>query len=152
MNTQEILEMRQKVILVLKEIFDPEIPVNIWDLGIVYGVDVEEILTTNSDLSLDSNLNHKPELDIIADFENLQNDFPSNLQKNIVSKNPKKAIVTMTLTSPNCPAIESLPAEIKQKIKEQIAEITEVAINLVWEPTWNQNLMTEEARLELGML
>ena len=129
MNTQEIIQIRKKIILALKEIFDPEIPVNIWDLGIVYGVDVQE------------NLIKKPVLNLKNSETNLE----------LSSKKTKKAIITMTLTSPNCPAIESLPAEIKQKVKE-ISEINEVTINLVWEPIWNQNLMTEEARLELGML
>jgi metal-sulfur cluster biosynthetic enzyme len=117
MQNKEFLEIRTQVISILKEIFDPEIPINIWDLGIIYGVDVQNIFQ----------------------------------EKNGKNPNLKKAIITMTLTSPNCPAIDSLPLEIEQKVKT-IKEIEEVKINLVWEPSWNESLMTEEAKLELGIL
>ncbi len=99
------LNLRQEVIKILKTIYDPEIPVNIWDLGLVYGVDIKDSL----------------------------------------------AQVVMTLTSPNCPAIDTLPQEIKESI-ESIDQIDECQVQIVWDPPWTKALMTEEARLELGML
>jgi len=98
------LEVRNKIIALLKTIFDPEIPTNIWDLGLVYGVDFEEGV----------------------------------------------AKIVMTLTSPNCPAIDTLPAKIEQTILN-LEEVTEVDLKIVWEPAWNANLMSEEVRLELGI-
>jgi FeS assembly SUF system protein len=106
MSNQNILiQKRKEVISILKTIFDPEIPVNIWDLGLVYGINYQDEIVT----------------------------------------------VTMTLTSPNCPAIDSLPEQIRQEI-ENLESVKEVFIELVWEPTWSKSLMTEEARLELGMI
>ena len=90
----------------LKNIYDPEIPVNIYDLGLVYEV------------KSDANGNVK---------------------------------ILMTLTSPNCPVAESLPGEVRAKIKE-IEEVNEVNINLVWEPPWNKDMMSDEAKLNLGFL
>ncbi len=96
----------QKVIEKLKTIFDPEIPVNIYELGLIYKVEVTESFNV---------------------------------------------ILEMTLTTPACPVAESLPSEVKQKIKD-IDGINEVFVDLVWEPPWNMNMMSEEAKLQLGML
>jgi FeS assembly SUF system protein len=104
-NQNNLIQKRKEIITILKTIFDPEIPVNIWDLGLVYGVDYKN----------------------------------------------KKAIITMTLTSPNCPAIDSLPEEIRTNI-ENISDVEEVIVDIVWEPAWNKSMMTDEARLELGMI
>ncbi len=89
----------------LKTVFDPEIPVNIYEMGLIYDVQVD-----------DSG---------VAD-------------------------VKMTLTSPNCPAAQSLPAEVEEKVKG-VEGITDATIEIVWEPTWNMEMMSEEAKLTLGM-
>lgn len=90
----------------LKTIFDPEIPVNLWELGLIYEVRV------------DDNFN---------------------------------AHIIMTLTTPNCPVAESLPAEVKEKI-QAIEGINEVDLELTFEPPWDPEMLSEEAKLELGML
>jgi len=104
MKDKKFLE--QEVIDLLKTVFDPEIPVNIYELGLIYKVEIT----------------------------------PSN-----------NAIVEMTLTTPACPVAESLPAEVKDRIKG-IHEINEVFVELVWEPQWNMDMMSDEAKLQLGML
>jgi FeS assembly SUF system protein len=104
MKEKEFLE--KEVIDLLKTVFDPEIPVNIYELGLIYKVEIT------------------PEND---------------------------AIVEMTLTTPACPVAESLPAEVKQRISG-VHEINDVSVNLVWEPQWNMDMMSEEAKLQLGML
>ena len=96
----------QKIISVLQTVYDPEIPVDIYELGLIYNIKLED----NGDTE-----------------------------------------ITMTLTSPACPVAESLPGEVRQKIKE-IEEVNEVNINLVWEPPWNKDMMSEEAKLNLGFL
>ena len=103
---QDIFQLETKIVNLLKDTYDPEIPVNIYDLGLIYDIDIDE-------------------------------------QKNVK--------VTMTLTAPNCPVADILPNEIKEKI-ETIPEIPSVEIDLVFEPPWNQSMMSEEALFELGML
>tara|TARA_X000000368_G_C22525481_1_gene491125 strand:+ start:108 stop:410 length:303 start_codon:yes stop_codon:yes gene_type:complete len=98
-------DIKNKVIDEVKKIFDPEIPVNIYDLGLIYKIEVDE-------------------------------------------KNKVK--VDMTLTSPNCPVAESLPNEVKDSIKK-IDGVSEVDLNLVWEPPWDKDKMTEAAKLELNL-
>jgi len=98
--------LEQKIISVLETIYDPEIPVNIYELGMIYDVKVKE----NSDVD-----------------------------------------ILMTLTSPACPVAESLPGEVKEKIKG-IEDIKEVNVELVWEPPWNKDMMSDEAKLNLGLL
>lgn len=100
------LVIEAQVLDTLRTCFDPEIPVNIYDLGLVYEVTVEE---------------------------------------------GGAVTIVMTLTSPHCPAVQSLPAEIEQKVKG-VAGVTEVKIDLVWEPPWDQSKMSEAARLQLGMM
>ena len=96
----------EKIIKVLKTIFDPEIPVDIYELGLIYDVFVNE------------------------DFD---------------------AKVLMTLTSPNCPVAESLPAEVEEKVKS-IMGINQVEVEMTFDPPWTKDLMSEEAKLELGFL
>lgn len=98
--------LRDKVIDVIKTIFDPEIPVNIYDLGLVYRVDVLPI---------------------------------NNVQ------------ITMTLTAPSCPAAQSLPVEVDQKVRE-IEGVNDVHVQVTWDPPWDKSMMSEEAQLELGWL
>ena len=98
--------LQQAVIDALKEIYDPEIPVNIYDLGLIYGVEVTED----------------------ADVE-----------------------VIMTLTTPHCPVAESMPGEVELRAAS-VPGVRDAEVNLVWDPPWSPEKMTDEARLELGML
>lgn len=99
-------ELRDQVVEVLKTVFDPEIPVNIYDLGLIYTVDVNEA---------------------------------------------RDVKVEMTLTSANCPAAQSMPAEVEYKTRS-IEGIGEVTVDVVWDPPWTPEHMSEVARLELGMM
>jgi len=97
--------LEQLVIDALKTIFDPEIPVNIYDLGLIYGVEIAD------------------------DFQ---------------------VKILMTLTSPGCPVAQTFPGTVEQRVA-QIPEVTDCLVELVWEPAWTQERMSEVARLELGM-
>jgi FeS assembly SUF system protein len=99
-------ELYESVIQALKEIYDPEIPVNIYDLGLIYGVD------------------------ITADGH---------------------ASVQMTLTTPHCPVAESMPGEVELRVGS-VPGIGHAEVNLVWDPPWDPQKMTDDAKLELGML
>ncbi len=99
-------DLYEAVVAALKEIFDPEIPVNIYDLGLIYGVDVDE----NAGVS-----------------------------------------VSMTLTTPHCPVAESMPAEVEMRVSA-VPGVRDAEVNLVWDPPWDPAKMSDEARLELGML
>lgn len=105
-KTIDTNELGEKVVQVLKTIYDPEIPVDIYELGLIYDVFVNE----NSDVK-----------------------------------------ILMTLTTPNCPVAESLPMEVEERIKS-IDMINEVEVEMTFDPPWSQDLMSEEAKLELGML
>jgi len=98
--------LKQKIVECLKNIFDPEIPVNIYELGLIYEIEVLPI---------------------------------NNVQ------------IVMTLTAPNCPAAQSLPIEVDQKVR-QIESVNDVHVSVTWTPPWNKSMMSEEAQLELGML
>lgn len=98
--------LQQKIISVLETVFDPEIPVNIYELGMIYDVKIDDNAIVN---------------------------------------------ITMTLTSPMCPVAESLPGEVRDKIKK-IEEVNDVNVELVWEPPWNKDMMSDEAKLNLGFL
>lgn len=99
-------EIENKVISALRQVFDPEIPVNIYDLGLIY------------DLRMDDQYNVK---------------------------------VLMTLTTPNCPVAEDMPGIVKKEI-EQIEGIGKVTVELTFDPPWDMDKLTDEAKLELGML
>jgi FeS assembly SUF system protein len=99
-------DIYEAVIAALKDIFDPEIPVNIYDLGLIYGVDVDS----------DSGV-----------------------------------VVTMTLTTPHCPVAESMPGEVELRVSA-VPGVRDAEVNLVWDPPWDPAKMSDEARLELGML
>lgn len=98
--------MKEKVIDVLKTIYDPELPVSIWELGLIYEI---SILPLN------------------------------NVQ------------IVMTLTAPGCPAAQSLPVEVDQKVKE-IEGVNDVHVAVTWSPAWNKSMMSEAAQLELGFM
>ncbi|MBQ7823466.1 MAG: DUF59 domain-containing protein [Bacteroidaceae bacterium] len=102
----ELLSVEEKIVQMLKTVYDPEIPVNVYDLGLIYKVDVDD------------------------------------------DKNVK---IDMTLTAPNCPAADFIVEDIRMKI-ESIDDVKNVDIQLVFEPEWDKDMMSEEAKLELGFL
>ncbi|WP_431163821.1 SUF system Fe-S cluster assembly protein [Flagellimonas beolgyonensis] len=99
-------ELGEKIVKILKTIYDPEIPVDIYELGLIYDV-----------------------------FVNEANDVK----------------ILMTLTSPNCPVAETLPVEVEEKVKT-IDSLNDVEVEITFDPPWTQELMSEEAKLELGLL
>ena len=99
-------EIYEAVVTALKEIYDPEIPVNIYDLGLIYGVEVDD---------------------------------------------EAGVVVTMTLTTPHCPVAETMPGEVELRAAS-VPGVRDAEVNLVWDPPWGPDKMTDEARLELGML
>lgn len=102
-NGQEIGE---KVVRILKTIYDPEIPVDIYELGLIYDV----MVSSDADVK-----------------------------------------ILMTLTSPNCPVAETLPVEVEEKVKS-LKEVNDAEVEITFDPPWTKDLMSEEAKLELGML
>ena len=102
----ERIELEEKIVEMIKTVYDPEIPVNIYDLGLIYRIEV---------------------------------------------KNDNSVEIDMTLTAPNCPAADFMMEDVRMKV-EGIEGIGAVNLNLVFEPEWSQDLMTEEAKLELGLL
>jgi len=98
-------DIKNRVIEEVKKIYDPEIPVNIYELGLIYKIEVDE--------------------------------------KNKIN-------IDMTLTSPNCPVAESLPKEVKENIKK-VEGVSDVSLNLVWEPPWDKDKMADAAKLELNL-
>ena len=105
-TSKEIEILGEEIIKIISGIYDPEIPVNIYELGLIYDVKISD-----------------------------QGDVK----------------IEMTLTSPNCPVAESLPAEVEEKVKA-IEKINDVEVNIAFDPAWTKEMMSEEARLELGML
>jgi len=102
----ETAELKEKVIECLQNIFDPEIPVNIYELGLIYEIDILPV---------------------------------NNVQ------------IVMTLTSPACPAAQSIPIEVDQKVRT-IEGVNDVYVSVTWTPAWNKSMMSEAAQLELGYM
>ncbi|EJW94376.1 FeS assembly SUF system protein [gut metagenome] len=102
----EKFEIEEKIVAMLKTVYDPEIPVNVYDLGLIYKIDVAD----GGEVAID-----------------------------------------MTLTAPNCPAADFIMEDIRQKI-ESVEGVHSATINLVFEPEWDKDMMSEEAKLELGFL
>ncbi|MBP3715781.1 MAG: DUF59 domain-containing protein [Phocaeicola sp.] len=100
------LELEEKIVRMLKTVYDPEIPVNVYDLGLIYRIEV------NEDLSVE---------------------------------------IDMTMTAPNCPAADFIVEDVRQKV-DSIEGIKQTDINLVFEPEWNKDMMSEEAKLDLGFI
>lgn len=98
--------LHQKIVEKLKTIFDPELPVNIYDLGLIYKIDIND------------------------------NGYVQ---------------ITMTLTAPSCPAAQSLPVEVDQKVRE-VEGVSDVNVMITWTPKWDKSMMSEVAALELGFL
>lgn len=99
-------ELEEKIIKMLKTVYDPEIPVDIYELGLIYKVDIDD---------------------------------------------DKNVVIDMTLTAPNCPAADFILEDVRMKV-ESIEEVKSVDIRLVFEPEWDKDMMSEEAKLELGFL
>lgn len=106
MNDKTKVDLGEKIVEVVKTIYDPEIPVDIYELGLIYDVFVNEDMDVK---------------------------------------------VLMTLTSPNCPVAETLPMEVEEKIRS-IEEVRNAEVEITFDPTWTQDMMSEEAKLELGFL
>jgi FeS assembly SUF system protein len=106
MDTLEKKALEDKVVDAIKECYDPEIPVNIWELGLIYEVNVGDDPVVN---------------------------------------------IKMTLTAPGCPAARSLPIEVHERVA-QIPEISDVKVEVVWDPPWTPEMMSQEAKLELGFM
>lgn len=100
------LEIEEKIVKMLRTVYDPEIPVNVYDLGLIYKVEVDD----------DANI-----------------------------------VIDMTLTAPNCPAADFVAEDVRQKVAS-IEGAKSATVNLVFEPEWNKDMMSEEAKLELGFL
>jgi FeS assembly SUF system protein len=100
-------EIEEKIVSTIKNIYDPEIPVNIYDLGLIYDIKVTEEL---------------------------------------------EAYVKMTLTAPNCPVAGSLPVSVKQQILEEVDELEFADVEVVWEPQWHKDMISEAGLLQLGLL
>ena len=98
------MEVKNKIIEEIRKIYDPELPVNIYELGLIYDIKVDG----------------------------------------------RKAVIKMTLTTPNCPVAESLPKEVKEGAM-QVEEIDNVDLQLVWDPPWNKDMMSDAAKLELNL-
>lgn len=108
LKIRKISDMKERVIATLKLIHDPEIPVNIWDLGLVYNIDCND--------------------------------------------KKKEIHIKMTLTSPTCPVAEHIPPEVKKRVQQVITEAKTVEVELVWEPSWDDTMMSEEAKLILDIM
>ena len=106
MDNETKLKIEEKIIDMLKTVYDPEIPVNIYDLGLIYKIDLQD----DGDVSID-----------------------------------------MTLTAPNCPAADFIMEDVRQKV-DSVEGVNSSVINLVFEPEWDKDMMSEEAKLELGFL
>ena len=102
----EKFKIEEKIVAMLKTVYDPEIPVTVYDLGLIYKIDVSD---------------------------------------------NGEAVLDMTLTAPNCPAADFIMEDIRQKV-ESVEGVTSATINLVFEPEWDKDMMSEEAKLELGFL
>ena len=99
------MEIKSKIINEIRKIYDPELPVNIYELGLIYEIKVKG----------------------------------------------RKAEIKMTLTTPNCPVAETLPVDVEKKV-EEVHDINNVKVNIVFDPPWDRDMMSEEAKLDLGML
>ncbi len=113
MTPQDILKTEQSIVAALKGVFDPEIPVNIYDLGLIYEIDFEPSGAAEA---------------------------PAGV-----------AHIVMTLTAPNCPVADSLVEDVRRAVAG-VEGVSEVDLKLVFEPAWDKNMLSDEAKLELGLL
>jgi FeS assembly SUF system protein len=98
--------LRPRIIDAIRSVYDPEIPVNIWELGLICGIDIDE---------------------------------------------ERHVRIRMTLTAPGCPSAQSLPAEVERRVRG-VEPVTDVSVEVVWEPAWSPERMSEAAKLQLGVL
>ena len=101
-----VLSLRPRIIDAICSVYDPEIPVNIWELGLIYGIDVDS---------------------------------------------ERRVQILMTLTAPGCPSAQALPLEVERRVRE-VEGVAEVFVEVVWEPAWSPERMSDAAKLHLGML
>ena len=106
MDADTRLKIEERIIAMLKTVYDPEIPVNIYDLGLIYKIDLQD---------------------------------------------DGEVVLDMTLTAPNCPAADFIMEDVRQKV-DSVEGVTSSVVNLVFEPEWDKDMMSEEAKLELGFL
>ena len=104
-DPQKTAELKPPIVAAISTVYDPEIPVNIWELGLIYDVAVDAA---------------------------------------------GAALVTMTLTAPGCPAAQSLPSEVERKVRE-VAGVSDAKVDVVWEPGWTKDRMSDAAKLQLGL-
>ena len=102
----DLLQLESKIVNMLKTVYDPEIPVNVYDLGLIYEVDIDD---------------------------------------------DKNVTITMTLTAPNCPAADFILEDVRYKV-QSVAGVNNVIVDLTFDPEWNKDMLSEEAKLELGFL
>jgi len=102
----DLLQLESKIVNMLKTVYDPEIPVNVYDLGLIYEVDIDD---------------------------------------------DKNVTITMTLTAPNCPAADFILEDVRYKV-QSVPGVNNVIVDLTFEPEWNKDMLSEEAKLELGFL
>jgi FeS assembly SUF system protein len=100
------LALRPRIIEAIRSVYDPEIPVNIWELGLIYGVDVDD---------------------------------------------EGHVHVRMTLTAPGCPSAQALPLEVERRVRE-VEGVADVDVDVVWDPAWSADMMSDAAKLQLGVL
>jgi FeS assembly SUF system protein len=100
------LSLRPRIVEAVCSVYDPEIPVNIWELGLIYGIDIDS---------------------------------------------ERRVQIRMTLTAPGCPSAQALPIEVERKVRA-VAGVTDVCVDVVWEPAWSPDRMTDAAKLEMGLL
>lgn len=105
-TVEEQKDIEKRVIEALQTVYDPEVPVNIYEMGLIYGVELDPL---------------------------------------------GNAAISMTLTAPNCPAAQSLPMEVEEKVRA-VDGVNDVQLEIVWEPPWDPSLMSDAAKLQLGML
>ena len=105
-TVEEQKDIEKRVIEALQTVYDPEVPVNIYEMGLIYGVELDPL---------------------------------------------GNAAISMTLTAPNCPAAQSLPMEVEEKVRA-VDGVNDVHLDIVWEPPWDPSLMSDAAKLQLGML
>ena len=121
----EFLQTEEAIVAMLKTVYDPEIPVNVYDLGLIYKVDTDR-------------------------SRGLGDVYKRQIYKVDIDEE-KNVRINMTLTAPNCPAADFILEDVRMKV-EAVDGVNNVEVNLVFEPEWDKDMMTEEAKLELGFL
>lgn len=111
-NINQFLELEEKIVNMLRTVYDPEIPVNVYDLGMIYRIDVDDP---------------------------------------VEGEDGQKVTIQMTMTAPNCPAADFIVEDVTQKV-DSVEGVSKAIVQVVFEPAWDQSMMSDEARLELGLM